>query len=197
MEDDRLSRAFRIRGPAAAAVFADARRRRLLIAFMGRERSLSNAATTLAMPMNRLAHHVGSFLRLGLLCVAREEKRAGRPIRHYRAVADSFLIDAAVMSRSAGAGLSAELGRALEQARPPEADMLVSVDETGRARMERVGEPGWSDACDHWRVLTLTCSEAEGLSRELAALLGKYGGGPGKGRKAYLARAALAPRPPL
>ncbi len=196
MEDDRLSRASRIRDPAAAAVFADPKRRRMLTLFMGRERSLSDAAAALAVPMNRLAYHVGAFLRLGLICVTRVQKRAGRPIRHYRAVADSFLIDGAAMGRGAGAGLAAELGRALDRTeRLAGTDMLLSLDDSGRPRMERVGEAASAEACDYWRVLALSRAEARALAGELADLLRKYEGAPGKGKSAYLAHAALAPRP--
>src|SRR5688500_17585725 len=102
MEGDRRSRAFRIGSPDAAAVFLDPKRRRILVQFLGRERSMADVGRALAMPLNRLTHHVGTFLRLGLLMVVREQARAGRPIRFYRAVADSFLVPGALMRERAG-----------------------------------------------------------------------------------------------
>jgi DNA-binding transcriptional ArsR family regulator len=196
MEDERLSRTMRIDSPERAAVFTDPKRRRILTAFMGRERSLSEAAEALAMPMNRLAHHVGSFLRLGLLAVTRERKRAGRPIRYYRAAADAFVVPAALMGRRAGDGLAAELRKALAEAETlaGASDIMLSLDGEGRPLMSRSGGEREADACEYWRVLPLGRSEARALAGELRALLHKYERPTGKGAVAYLAHVALAPR---
>jgi DNA-binding transcriptional ArsR family regulator len=196
MEEPSLSRALRLDAPDRAAALVDPVRRRILTAFIGRERSLSEAAGALAMPLNRLAYHVGALVRLGLVRVEREQKRAGRPIRFYRAVADHFLVPAAALPRRPGAGLAAELRAALDGADQLAGgnDMVLTIDGGGRPIMTRHGAETAADACEYWRVLTLSLSEAQALAAELGALLRRYGSKPGKGKRTYLAHAALAPR---
>ena len=198
MEDTVLTRPLRIEAPDQVAVFLDSKRRRILVSFMGRERSLSEAAAALAIPLNLLAYHVGRLLRLGLLQVVREQKRAGRPIRYYRAAADSFLIPAAAMGRRVGDGLTAELRSALDRADPLSgaSDMLVVLDEAGKPRLERRGGNLDADACEYWRVLTLDRDQARLLTRDLRALLRRYEGTPGRGKRPYLAHVGLARRYP-
>lgn len=192
-----LSSTLRIEASDQVAVFLDPRRRRILTAFLGREASLTEAAKRLAIPLNALAYHVGRLIELGLLLVVREQKRAGRPIRYYRAAADSFLIPAAAMGRRVGDGLTAELRSALDRADllAGASDLLVSLDEAGRPRLQRRGGNVDADACEYWRVLSLSAAEAGQLSRELRTLLRRYEGAPGRGKSAYLAHAAIAPRP--
>lgn len=196
MEEQILTSTLRIEAPDQVAVFLDPRRRRILITFLGREASLTEAAERLAFPLNRLAYHVGRLIELGLLRVVREQKRAGRPIRYYRAAADSFLIPAAAMGRRVGDGLTAELRAALDRAEllSGASDLLISLDEAGRPRLQRRGGNVDADACDYWRVLSLSAAEARQLSGELRTLLRRYEGSPGRGKRAYLAHAALAPR---
>jgi predicted ArsR family transcriptional regulator len=196
MGDTILSSLLRIEAPDQVAVFLDARRRRILLAFLGRERSLTQGAEALGMSLNLLAYHVGRLRRLGLLKVVREQKRAGRPILFYRASADSFLIPAAAMGRRVGDGLTTELRAALDRADSLSgaSDMLVVIDEAGEPRLERRGATVDADACEYWRVLSLGQDEARMLNRELRALLRRYGGAPGRGKATYLAHVALAPR---
>ncbi|HYN46940.1 MAG TPA: hypothetical protein VES64_09640, partial [Allosphingosinicella sp.] len=189
MEDTVLTRPMRIEAPDQVAIFLDSKRRRILVSFMGRERSLSEAAAALAIPLNLLAYHVGRLLRLGLLQIVREQKRAGRPIRYYRAAADSFLIPAAAMGRRVGDGLTAELRTAIERADTLSgaSDMLVVLDEAGKPRLERRGGTVDADACEYWRVLILDRDQARLLTRDLRALLRRYEGTPGRGKRPYLA----------
>src|SRR5688500_18349674 len=113
MEDDFRSRAYRIASAEAARVFLDTKRRRILAQSFGRNRSLAEAGRSFAMPPNRLSHHVGTFLRLGLLVVVRAQKRDGRPILHYRACADAFRVPAGLMRERAGDAFARELRAAL------------------------------------------------------------------------------------
>lgn len=196
MEQPSLSRALRLDEPDRAAALVDPVRRRILTAFIGRERSLSEAAGALAMPLNRLAYHVGALLRLGLVRVEREQKRAGRPIRLYRAVADAFLVPATAIARRPGAGLAAELRAALDRTEQLAggSDMIVALDAVGRPVMRRHGAELAADACEYWRVLQLSRSEARAVAAELGALLRRYESKPGKRKRPYLLHAALAPR---
>ncbi len=198
MEDAALTRPLRIEATDQVAVFLDSKRRRILVSFMGRERSLSEAAGALSIPLNLLAYHVGRLLGLGLLRIVREQKRAGRPIRYYRAAADSFLIPAAAMGRRVGDGLTTELRTALDRADTlaGASDMLVVLDEAGTPRLERRGGNVDADACEYWRVLILDRDQARLLTRDLRALLRRYEGTPGRGKRPYLAHVGLARRYP-
>ena len=100
---------------------------------MGRERSLSEAASLLAMPLNRLAYHASVLVKLDLLGVAREQKRAGRRIRHYRAVADSFRVPAAAMRTGPGVALAAEMRAALDKVETWQAPATCRSRSTRRA----------------------------------------------------------------
>ena len=56
------------------------------------ETSVSAAAQVLGCSVQAMHYRVKQLLAAGLLEVAREEKRAGRSIKHYRAVSDAFFV---------------------------------------------------------------------------------------------------------
>lgn len=196
MEDEIPTRIYRVDSANMARVFLDPGRRRILAQFLGRERALADAGRALGMPLNRLSYHVAAFLRLGLLVVTRAQRRAGRPIRFYRACADSFLVPAALMRERAGDALARELRASLARAAAIDGpgDMLFMLDASGRPRMERTGTAVESDASEYWRVLTLNPREARALARRLADLLREYESRPARGSAAYLVHVAVAPR---
>ncbi|PYE53193.1 hypothetical protein DES52_110177 [Deinococcus yavapaiensis KR-236] len=76
----------------AARVLADPDARRFLEPFLGRERSARDAAHDLGENLDRVLARVRRFLRVGLLCITRQEPRAGRAVKFYRTVADGFFI---------------------------------------------------------------------------------------------------------
>src|SRR5439155_6718113 len=85
MEDAPLSRARRVTDAKAAAVFAQPRRARLLLAFAARERSLVEVAAELGIALNLAHYHVRRMVALGLLQPTRARARRGRPQQLYRA----------------------------------------------------------------------------------------------------------------
>lgn len=196
MEDELRSRARKVESAEAAKVFLDPLRRRILAQFLGGERALAEAGRALGMPFNRLSHHVAAFLRLGLLTVARVQKRAGRPIRYYRASAESYLVPAELMRERAGDALARELRTSLARAAAVDGpgDLLFMLDSGGRPRMERIGMEVESDCSEYWRVLTLNPRDARLLARRLADLIREYEGRPARGSAAYLVHVAVAPR---
>lgn len=60
--------------------------------FMAQEASVSAAAKSLQTSPNSLLYHIDKFLKLGLLVITREEKRAGKPIKYYRTKADTLFV---------------------------------------------------------------------------------------------------------
>lgn len=81
-----------MRTPEQARLLSDDAATRFLEPFLGRERSASQAARELGVPLDTLLYRVKRFLDAGLLEVVREEPRAGRPIKIYRTVADGFYV---------------------------------------------------------------------------------------------------------
>jgi DNA-binding transcriptional ArsR family regulator len=65
---------------------------RFLTPFIGRERSASEVARELDVPLTTLAYRLEKLLEAGLLRVTRIRKRSGSPVKLYRAVADSFFV---------------------------------------------------------------------------------------------------------
>jgi len=78
--------------PVQARVLTDPTSRALLEPFIGAEKSVTQAAGELGCSVQRLLYRVRQFQEAGLLEEVRQEPRAGRPIRLYRAVADGFHI---------------------------------------------------------------------------------------------------------
>lgn len=60
--------------------------------FLARERTVSQAAAELGRSVSATHYRVKTFLRAGLLYVAREEKRSGRPVKHYRSAHDAYFV---------------------------------------------------------------------------------------------------------
>lgn len=195
-KDAPLSSPLEIADPKLVPIFLDSPRRRLLLAFVDRTLSVSQAAARLGQPLGRVHYHVTRFARAGLLRVVRAEKRGGRPILHYRAAASGFFVPLTLLDRSPGAGMSAELRRSLDA-------HLFRSDEDGVLFFTQAGEPRVSyfgqtrasrTAGEFWHVLSLTPEAVSAFDAELRALMDKYERLSGGGRP-YLLHAAFAPRP--
>lgn len=60
--------------------------------FVGREATVSAAALAVGCSVQTMHYRVKQLLAAGLLYIVREEKRAGRALKHYRAVSDAFFV---------------------------------------------------------------------------------------------------------
>lgn len=78
--------------PETAEFLVEHKTSQLLVPFMKREVSLTAAAHELSVKLPTLHYHVKRFMKAGLLEVARTERRAGRPIKHYRTTAKTFFV---------------------------------------------------------------------------------------------------------
>jgi hypothetical protein len=192
------SRAYRISKRAEAAALDHPVRSRLLLACGLRERSLTDLAKEMGQPLPKLHYHVGRLTACGLLRQARVEPRAGRPIRYYRAVAESFLISLADMGESVGEGLSRELRRSLaEQTNRMELSLFYHIDDAGRFRVRMIDREGGgrgSRVFEHWKVLRLTTEQRMALAQEIAAVITRYEEAPSPGGEPFLVHAAFAPK---
>jgi hypothetical protein len=178
----------------AAAVFGAPRQRKILLAMIEQERSLSQLATLTETPLSLLHHHVRKFMRLGLANITREERRAGSAIKFYRATARAFFIPADLMGADPGAASSSQLRELLERSLSGAfKGALYSHDGEG-PRMRLVRDTGpHLVAMEIWRELRLSEAEARRLADELRGLLHRFESGqPERGRR-YLVHAAVAP----
>lgn len=78
--------------PAVAEILMDPERLRHLAPFLGRERSVGEAARESGAKPNTTLRRVQRLVALGLLEVTRERPRGGRAVKLYRSVADVFFV---------------------------------------------------------------------------------------------------------
>ena len=191
------SRAYRISNRAEAVALDHPVRSRLLLACAPRERSLTELAQELGQPLPKLHYHVGRLTACGLLREVRLEPRAGRPIRYYGAVAESFLISLADVGESVGEGLNRELRRSLaEQTNLREFWLFYHTDQAGRFRVRMIDRDGAGRSpgvFEHWKVLRLTVEQRMALAEEIAAVIARYEAAPSAGEP-FLVHAAFAPK---
>jgi hypothetical protein len=196
MEPADHSRAYRISSRAEAAALDHPVRSRVLMACALRERSLTALAKEIGQPLPKLHYHVGRLIACGLLREGRVERRAGRPIRYYRAAAESFLISLADMGESVSESWNRELRRSLaEQANRRDLSLFYHTDEAGRFRVRLIDPEGRgrrSSAFDYWKVLRLTAEQRAALAEELSALITRYEAS--QSGDLYFVHAAFAPK---
>lgn len=186
-----------VRDLAAARVFSDPLLRRLLLWFSVAPRSVGEAAAAIGMDIRRMHYHVRRLAERGLLAETGIRRRAGRPIKLYRAAAGSFFIPFDAAETAFGDSLSAELREALvnEQARS-DGGMLFRATRAGSVRGRIVIDNRRRGAgAELWRLLRLSPAQADELAADLKALLNRYQRQSGGERgRTYLVHAALAPR---
>lgn len=196
MKAANLSRVY-IRDPRQAAVFTHPRLRRILLWFTRRAKSVGETAIATGMDLRRIHYYVQRLRALGLLAVVDERRRAGRPIKLYRAIGDSFFVPHEAALKGFGDDLALELREGLSRERSrSDGGILFTAFEDGSPRGRIVGGRSASTAAtEMWRVLRLQAHEAAALKRDLNAVLNRYqrmrseGGG-----KLYLVHAAMARR---
>jgi hypothetical protein len=181
----------------AAVAFSQPLRRRLVLLLAGHERSVAEMAALMRVDLKYLHYHVGVLQRLGLLVVAHERARPGRPIKVYRAVSKSFFVPGRVASAGPSAAMHAELRDSLAKVREPSlGGTLYYVDENDEPRIQFIGKPASDSlsATELWRVLTLSRAEALRLTRDIAARLKACAHRDRGTTQDYLVHFALAPR---
>ena len=183
---------------AARLLMEDSPKRRLLLSMVRRTRTVSEIAVAEEMPIGRAYQVVKQLERHGLARVEREEKRGGRAIRHYRAVAGSFLVPLEYVSGSPGAGLAAETRARLddELSRTEERGILFYVDADGDPLVSWFGNrQRRRPVAEFWQILRLRDADALELIGEMEALLRRYQERAQEGR-VFLIHGAIVPRRP-
>ncbi len=204
--------------PAATQILLDHERRGYLEPFMRAERSTSEAAAELGVPVKDMAYRVQRMLRVGLLSVTGEQRRAGRPVKRYRAPR-RFFVPFAVLPEAdlvemfeelvtpLQAGLLQGMVRAVTDTEWNVHDWgyRVELNDKGEASVIPLSQEGDPSAHIYDQILQddapavflgyvplrLDFPRAKELQRDLIELLGRYQQDRGSG--VYWVSAALAP----
>src|SRR5665213_1500156 len=180
--------------PAAAKVFANPRQRKLVLALVDRERSLSDLAALTQTPLNLLHHHMRSFLRLGLVAITRRQVRAGAPIKFYRATARAFFVPAELAGGRPSDSMSVRLRAAVDRNLARTVKGVVYSHDGDGARMRVVRDKDCpATAFEVWLEVHLDEADAATLADELRTLLARFGRRPGASGRAWIVHAAIAP----
>jgi hypothetical protein len=187
----------RVDDPAAARLLMDATTREVFGCFLGRTRSVREAADVLARDLDAVLYRVRRLVATGLLEVVAVQPRAGRPIRRYRAVHDAWFVpfEALPYADLEETFLDLHVAHAARAARAaarwladrPWAGYRIGVDEAGRMWMRGAAEDDGASGAEPPRLLggldgpmdaglelRLSPSDARSLHADLSALVATY-----------------------
>jgi hypothetical protein len=205
-----------IENPETAAIFFQPKSLELLSVLIETERSLQQISDVLAWPMNTSKYQLERLCQAGLVTCTREEARAGRPIRFYRAIAAQFFVPYAFTPAMNPATL-------LEQEYAAKAKRFAhNLTTTALKAREIQGEFDWGvrfslengkirqhaalEEAAHWNFLSdedpalvdvwdeglmLSREDAKALQLKLCHLIGRYRAKTGDGP--YTVRLGLTP----
>ena len=105
----------RIADPAQAVIVGDPLRSRFLQPFLGRETTVTEAATELGCTPNTMLYRVRRMIDAGLLRVVAIRSRAGRSIKVYRSSHDGYFVPTEAMPYDDLAHRVAQQGRGLTE----------------------------------------------------------------------------------
>lgn len=204
-----------IEDPEQARLLSDLSVFRYFEPFIARELSVSEAAAEADCGIDTLLYRVRRFISAGLLTVVRSEKRAGRPVKFYRSVADAFFVPFAAMPYATleerlASQMESSNGRLIRSI----AQVLRDTGLEGRRIFRGPNGVVWNESAADAHTplkpddpempaafqfeigLHLAFSEAKELQRELYGLFERYRDREaGTGQK-YLWQLALLPEAP-
>ncbi len=164
-----------IKEPLAAKVFASVRQRKIVQILMAGEKSMSELALATEMQLSLLHYHVSHCEQLGLIEIVREQRRAGRAIKYYRASAKSFFIPADLIVELPGTALTLKLRELLDQSLARSLQGVNFRHDGQRPRADLVTDPDLqTGAVELWLDVGLTSAHAAELAKELQALVDRF-----------------------
>lgn len=168
----------------------------IMDALTGAESSVGALAKALGWPLDATHYRVKKLWQAGLLQVVREEKRAGRPVRIYRAVADAFFLPYSAFTSatleekflrhelSVARALVRSYVRLLHDSYPQPGSLgpYIYRDQHGKVTEDLATGPGqpldldavFPTAMEQLRGLSLSDAQARELKAELDTLAAKY-----------------------
>jgi hypothetical protein len=197
----------------AAQLLVDMAQLKMVLPFMGCEKSISEAARETGLAVDAMTYRVKRLLSLGIVHEARKQPRKGRAVTHYQA-APAFFIPVtviphetieqllqktdAVMYRRIARAMVRELYTAptdhwgvLVERGPDGMPSLGLVPGSGGWRFDQLLAGDAPALLSSWMPLRLNFADAKELQRELFALLGRYA--DREGAQTYLLGLAFAP----
>lgn len=198
-----------VHDPNAAALLANRRALVYLSPFLGREHSLSKAATELEVRPSTVAYWLPRFVDAGLVRAVRTERRAGMPSKRYRAVASRIVLPAGVLPADvahrffgqlrqvAERQLVDALGRGARTSRPWAVEF--TRDERAGGMSTRLVSQDRSSTqtlamLDMFDAVRLGREDAHALVQDLRDVVERYKE-RGRGARRYLVHLGLAPHP--
>ena len=205
-----------IENPETAALMFQAKSLEMLGVLIESERSLQQISDALGWPINTSKYQLERLCEAGLVTCTREEARAGRSIRFYRAIAAQFFVPYVLTPAMNPATL-------LEQEYAPKAKRFAhNLTSVALQAREAQGEFDWGvrfslengkirqhaamEEAAHWNFLAdedpalidvwdeglmLSREDAKALQHELCQLIGRYR--TKTGNAAYTVRLGLTP----
>ncbi|WP_018158032.1 hypothetical protein [Demetria terragena] len=140
-----MARELVVSDPAMASLLTHRDAPHYLGPFLERERSIREVAGQMRKPIGRVHYWVRRLYDAGLLEITTEVPRAGRPIKHYRAIASHFRVPAHLVPvnhfERTMSQISAEVTSALAAAGEiQQHDLTVSPSINGNATVDRISD---------------------------------------------------------
>jgi hypothetical protein len=202
---------FHIRDPKQAKLLTDPKTFRYFSPFIAQERSAKVAAEETNISIELMLYHIKSFLRVGLLEVARTEARRGRSVKYYRAISNAFFVPLEVTPfADLEERLKADLERQHELIVHSTARVLREINSEGRrifrassgkiitesvahdSSSDPLDDPTGPAAINYDLGVTLTYQEAKALQQELYNIVKRYQR-PERAGNRYLLAVTLLP----
>ncbi|MFM7403436.1 MAG: ArsR/SmtB family transcription factor [Erythrobacter sp.] len=163
-----------IADPAAAA-FASPVQAKIVQTLIGEEMTASRLAGIVQLPLSLLNYHLAKCQKLGLVHIAREQPRAGRALKYYRAAARSFFVPSELLARLPGTDMTRQLRDALDRSQARSVQGVNFTHEEGHPRMRLVKDPSTaSSKIEFWLEMGLTSADAAALIGELRAVVERF-----------------------
>jgi DNA-binding MarR family transcriptional regulator len=180
----------------AAQILVDIEQIKVILPFMGQERSISEVARELNLAIDAMTYRVKRFVKLEILEEVRKEARKGRAITYYKAATAFFVPVKAIPNQTteelfeqADSLMRKEIARsmteALYNAVPfQEWGVLVTRNPSGNPQLGltppsadwnfgKLLEPDAPALLSSWMPLKLEFEDAKALQAELFTLIGK------------------------
>lgn len=198
----------------AAQLLVDIEQVKIVLPFMGQERSISQVAKELNLAVDAMTYRVKRFVKLGILEEVRKEARKGRAIAYYQAASAFFVPVKAIPNQTteglfeqADSLMRQQIAKSMTEALYNAVSfqdwgVLVTRDPSGNPQLgltppsadwdfANLLAPDAPALLSSWMPLKLEFEDAKALQAELFTLIGKYA--QKQGSQSYLLGLALAP----
>ena len=165
----------------------------MLDAIGDQARPVVEIASTLGDDLGRAWRYVRKLEKAGILVVASERRRGGRPQKLYEASAQEFTVADTARHQIVSRELSEALMESIERHDRSIAERFFF--DGIRWRVEKVyaeGTPAGNRQHELWMVAHLDPDQREALRSEMHTLFNKYGSAQKSGSKRFLVRFACA-----